>query len=60
MSWLSHILESQEELPRQNKALGQVFLKEEWPCTRIVENLKAHGVTHVLEIDHAVALTKHL
>ena len=47
--------------PRQKKSLGQVFLKDEWPCTKMAENIKSYGVTHVLEIGPgAAALTKHL
>ena len=35
---------------QQRKSLGQVFLKEDWPCAKMVELLKSEGITHVLEI----------
>lgn len=47
--------------PRKNKALGQVFLKDDWPCVRMASGLKNQGITHVLEIGPGGgALTKHL
>ena len=36
--------------PLQKKSLGQVFLREDWPCTKIVDFLKKAGVTSVIEI----------
>lgn len=46
---------------RQKKSLGQVFLKEEWPCVKMVEALQKENITHVLEIGPgAGVLTKHL
>ena len=34
----------------QKKSLGQVFLREEWPCRKMVENLVRFDVSHVIEI----------
>lgn len=39
-----------ERYPRLKKSLGQVFLKETWPCKRIVERLVNWKVKRVLEI----------
>ncbi len=36
--------------PRQRKSLSQVFLKEKWPCDRIVSYLVQKGAQNVLEI----------
>ncbi len=45
----------------QKKSLGQVFLKEEWPCLKMTELLKEESIDHVLEIGPgAGVLTKHL
>jgi len=45
----------------QKKSLGQVFLKEEWPCVKMTELLKDEPIDHVLEIGPgAGVLTKHL
>lgn len=35
---------------RQKKSLGQVFLKEDWPCQKMVDQLKANKVESVIEI----------
>lgn len=35
---------------RQKKSLGQVFLKEDWPCRKMAEHLSQHKVRSVLEI----------
>lgn len=35
---------------QQKKSLGQVFLKESWPCEKVVETLLQWQVTEVLEI----------
>jgi len=45
----------------QKKSLGQVFLKEEWPCVKMVELLEKEKISHVLEIGPgAGVLTKYL
>lgn len=46
---------------KQRKSLGQVFLKDEWPCDKIVDVLKSNGVETVLEIGPGgAALTNRL
>ncbi len=46
---------------QQKKSLGQVFLKEDWPCVKMVELLKSEGISHVLEIGPGAGiLTKFL
>lgn len=34
----------------QKKSLGQVFLREDWPCEKMVESLKAVNIENVIEI----------
>ena len=34
----------------QKKSLGQVFLREDWPCRKMVEQLRKHHVQNVIEI----------
>ena len=34
----------------QKKSLGQVFLREDWPCQKMVEKLKMHNVKYVIEV----------
>ncbi|NRA44196.1 MAG: ribosomal RNA small subunit methyltransferase A [Oligoflexales bacterium] len=34
----------------QKKSLGQVFLREDWPCRKMVEQLKKHHVQYAIEI----------
>lgn len=34
----------------QKKSLGQVFLREDWPCRKMVEQLRKHHVQDVIEI----------
>lgn len=50
-----------EAHPSLNKALGQVFLRQEWPCVKLTELLMREGVSAVIEIGPgAGVLTKHL
>lgn len=35
---------------KQKKSLGQVFLREDWPCKKIAEQMKSAGVESVIEI----------
>ena len=44
---------------RQKKSFGQVFLKDEWPCAKIVEALKQMNVDTVLEIGPGGAALTH-
>lgn len=34
----------------QKKSLGQVFLREDWPCRKMVDQLRKHYVQNVIEI----------
>lgn len=44
---------------KQKKSFGQVFLKDEWPCTKIVEILKQMKIDTVLEIGPGGAALTH-
>ena len=52
---------NRQKKPKQKRSLGQVFLKDKWPCERMAENLEQEGITHVLEIGPGAAvLTREL